>query len=42
MSDNQGMILDKERVEGGSVDQLRAHLKEFCPVELEEMDFYKK
>ncbi len=42
MSDNQGMILDKERVEGGSVDQLRDHLKQFCPVELEKMDFFKK
>ena len=41
MQDNQGMILDKERVEGGSVEELRAHLQQFCPVELEKPDLFK-
>ena len=39
MKDGQGMILDKSRVEGGSAEELLAHLKERCTPELEKMAF---
>lgn len=39
MNDGQGIILDKSRVEGGSTEELLAHLKERCTVELEKMEF---
>ena len=42
MKDNQGMILDKANIEGGSVDELRTYLIEHCSVELEKMEFPKK
>ena len=42
MKDNQGMILDKANIEGGSVDELRTYLLEHCSVELEKMEFPKK
>ena len=39
MKDNQGVILDKSNIEGGSVEELRAYLIEHCSEELEKMEF---
>lgn len=42
MKDDQGMILDKSNVEGGSAEELRTHLIERCSAKLEKMEFPKK
>ena len=41
MKDDQGIILDKSNIEGGSAEELRTHLSEHCSVELEKMEFPK-